>query len=139
MLARFIPGIPAPQGSKRHVGNGRMIESSKKVGPWRNAVAAAFADVAEHKKPLFPNEALTVLAVYYLPRLPTVKRVWPTVPPDIDKLDRGLLDALTLAGVWEDDAQVVELWSIKQYADFEQAGCLINIDVKDLVPIFPGA
>jgi hypothetical protein len=27
----FIVGDPAPQGSKRHVGNGVMIEASKKV------------------------------------------------------------------------------------------------------------
>ncbi|QDH92357.1 RusA-like resolvase [Gordonia phage Spooky] len=35
----WIPGIPAPQGSKRHVGNGILIESSKRVGPWRAVVA----------------------------------------------------------------------------------------------------
>src|ERR1700676_3259288 len=33
-----VRGIPAPQGSKRHVGGGRMIEMSKAVGPWREAV-----------------------------------------------------------------------------------------------------
>ena len=37
----FIPGVPAPQGSKRHVGGGRLVESSKKVKPWRRAVNAA--------------------------------------------------------------------------------------------------
>jgi len=33
----FIPvlGIPAAQGSKKHVGRGILIESSKKVAPWR--------------------------------------------------------------------------------------------------------
>ena len=31
---------PAPQGSKRHVGGGRLIEASKRVKPWRQAVAA---------------------------------------------------------------------------------------------------
>ena len=37
-----IKGIePAPQGSKRHVGNGRMIEASAKVKPWRFAVSQA--------------------------------------------------------------------------------------------------
>jgi len=25
----FVPGAPAPQGSKRHVGNGVMVEASK--------------------------------------------------------------------------------------------------------------
>ena len=39
MTTFHITGItPAPQGSKRHVGNGRMVESSAKVKPWREAV-----------------------------------------------------------------------------------------------------
>ena len=29
-------GIPAPQGSKRHVGNGIMIEQSASLPAWRN-------------------------------------------------------------------------------------------------------
>ena len=39
----FIPviGIPAPQGSKRHVGHGIMIENSKRVKPWRQDVKEA--------------------------------------------------------------------------------------------------
>lgn len=37
----FASGTPAPQGSKRHVGRGIMIESSRKVRPWRAAVVAA--------------------------------------------------------------------------------------------------
>lgn len=32
-----IPGRPAAQGSKRHVGGGRMIEQSKYLKPWRTA------------------------------------------------------------------------------------------------------
>lgn len=31
-------GEPAPKGSKRHVGNGRLIESSKKLPAWMRAV-----------------------------------------------------------------------------------------------------
>ena len=31
----FVPGIPAPQGSKRHVGHGVMVESSARVKSWR--------------------------------------------------------------------------------------------------------
>ena len=40
-LSVIVHGVPGPQGSKRHVGNGRMIESSAKVKPWRDAVVAA--------------------------------------------------------------------------------------------------
>jgi hypothetical protein len=40
-MIRFrVNGHPAPQGSKRHVGGGRMVESSRAVGPWREAVRA---------------------------------------------------------------------------------------------------
>lgn len=38
-LAFTVIGTPAPQGSKRHVGGGRMVESSKAVAPWRDSVA----------------------------------------------------------------------------------------------------
>ena len=33
-------GVPAPQGSKRHVGMGRMIESCKALKPWREMIIA---------------------------------------------------------------------------------------------------
>ena len=56
-LVLFVAGLPAAQGSKRHVGGGRMIEMSKAVAPWREAVRAetqramqdrfAFADAIE--------------------------------------------------------------------------------------------
>lgn len=50
---------------------------------------------------------LEVDAVFHLPRPKSNKSKHPVNPPDLDKLERGLWDALTLAGVWEDDAQVV--------------------------------
>jgi hypothetical protein len=34
-----VYGVPRPQGSKRHVGNGRMVESSPRVAEWRTLVA----------------------------------------------------------------------------------------------------
>lgn len=34
----YAEGVPAPQGSKTHVGGGRLIESSRQVGAWRDAV-----------------------------------------------------------------------------------------------------
>src|SRR5713226_4632244 len=40
-LTITVHGRPAPQGSKRHVGNGVMIESSKAVKPWREDVKQA--------------------------------------------------------------------------------------------------
>lgn len=115
-LELVIAGEPAPQGSKRHVGNGVMVEASKKVAPWRKAVAAA-AKVALADDPTPFTEPVVVWTTYYLPRPKSVKRALPSVPPDLDKLERGLFDALTQAGVWTDDALVVDSHPRKRYAD----------------------
>jgi len=40
-----------------------------------------------------------------------------TVPADIDKISRLVLDAGTIAGVWRDDAQVAVLLAQKVYID----------------------
>jgi crossover junction endodeoxyribonuclease RusA len=115
-LELYVIGVPAPQGSKRHVGNGRMIESSKKVKPWREAVHRAVQEVIGGNANFKPFDGpLRITVTFYLPKPTTVHRILPTVPPDLDKLDRGLLDALTLAGVWEDDSLVVEIVSSKRY------------------------
>ena len=39
----------------------------------------------------------------------------PTVAPDLDKLVRCVCDAITDAGLWRDDAQVVTLHAAKRY------------------------
>lgn len=122
-LRIVIPGVPAPQGSKKHVGNGIMVESSKKVGPWRKAVARALAEAGA---PPF-SEAVEVSAAFYLPRPRTVRRELPTVPPDLDKLERGLWDALTIAGAWVDDSLVVRTEAVKRYEQGGFTGAVVTI------------
>jgi len=51
-----------------------------------------------------------------MPRPKTVKRNHPSVAPDLDKLIRGALDALT-AIAYVDDGQVVEIYSKKIYGE----------------------
>lgn len=45
--------------------------------------------------------------------------------PDMDNLMKGVCDALTEAGVWSDDAQIVEMHGAKIYG--EQAGTFIKV------------
>lgn len=113
-----VHGTPAPQGSKRHVGAGRMVESSAAVKPWREAVKwAALAILATDAVPLDGPLAVTVWFALAKPAsAPKTRRVWPAKRPDLDKLLRSTLDALGEAGVWRDDAQVVSLWGSKAYA-----------------------
>lgn len=127
-----VIGLPAPQGSKRHVGNGRMVEASKKVGPWREAVIEAvsrqFEATDDYTRFTGPVE---ITAVFYLPRPKTIRRVFPAVAPDLDKLERGLWDALTLAEVWADDGLVIRSHAEKRYADDRPAGAELCIRLID--------
>jgi Holliday junction resolvase RusA-like endonuclease len=60
-------------------------------------------------------------------RLKPSAPIWPGVMPDIDKLSRAVLDSITDAGLWKDDAQVVVLYAAKRYALERAPGVLITI------------
>lgn len=125
-----IYGNPAPQGSKRII-KGRLVEaSSEKLRKWRKAIAAECA-TAREKHDVFFTDAVRVEVVFYLPRPVSVKpekRPWPIVPPDLDKLCRGLLDGIGQSEViWGDDSQVVALLATKTYADGREPGATVHI------------
>lgn len=130
ILDLFVPGHPAPQGSKRHVGGGVMIESSKKVKPWRSDIRSAL--LADDGSPLarFDN-AVRVQLKFIMPRpVSTPKRFTPpaTKKPDLDKLTRAVFDAIGSAGVWRDDSQVVAAIVSKNIAEIgETPGCHITV------------
>lgn len=139
MIEIVVRGIPAPQGSKRHVGGGRMIESSKAVGPWREAIRAETQRAMDHgnRPPL--SGPVAIRAWFFLPRpkghyrtgrnahlLRVGAPVRPAGTPDLDKLARAVLDGLTMGGAWKDDGQVVELHAGKYY-EAGAIGCKIEI------------
>jgi crossover junction endodeoxyribonuclease RusA len=136
-----VRGLPAPQGSKRHVGRGIMVESSKAVGPWREAVRAETQRVMAAWTDGGLDGPLRVSAGFYLPRpkghygtgrnADRVRDSAPDYPahrPDLDKLVRSLLDGLTMGGAWGDDCQVVQLRVSKLYADTRTPGCRVQIE-----------
>jgi crossover junction endodeoxyribonuclease RusA len=123
-----VRGTPAPQGSKRHVGGGRMIEMSKAVGPWREAVRGETQRAMLGRSPV--TRPVSVLINFYLPRPKSLAKsiTLPAKRPDIDKLARAVLDGLTEGGAWLDDGQVVRLMCQKNYAGQENPpGCEIDI------------
>jgi Holliday junction resolvase RusA-like endonuclease len=132
VTAFFVPGIPAPQGSKSFKGfaNGKPIlaESSAKVKPWRTAVAFI---AAERSNGQAPTAAVVVDLRFVLPRPRSVtvkRRPVPCVKPDLDKLIRSTLDGLTDSGLFHDDAQVVAIYASKAYADDgEPVGCHVEV------------
>lgn len=105
---------------------GRAVlgESSKRVRPWRQDVVAAAIEAQREVATTtlerwVPLECpVHVVAEFYLPRPkghPKARRTVPLSAPDLDKLSRSTLDALTTAGVYRDDALVVGLTVRKRY------------------------
>lgn len=125
---------PAPQGSKKHIGGGRMIEQSKRVRPWRDAVQAAAAAAVraahakqyggapapEHTQPLDgPLRVEATFTVVKPASAPKRRTTWPTTrhSGDLDKLLRSCFDALTDAGAIADDSRVIEVTARKVFPD----------------------
>lgn len=121
-----VYGDPAPQGSKSfkgiHGGHAVLAESSKRVAPWRQDVkVAAEAEIGRREDPgdWTPMDGpLLLVVVFTLPApmsLPKRRASYPSKLPDLSKLVRSTEDALTSAGVWKDDARVVECRALKTY------------------------
>ncbi len=145
-IAFTVYGVPAPQGSKRHVGHGIMVESSKKVAPWREDVKLA-ALRAVDLSPDWDRSAahLRLTVVFWLTRPRSHFRTgrnahllrdrapaWPGTKPDLDKLLRSTGDALTTAGIYADDCRVVRIVAEKAYAvDGRPGADIVLIDLDD--------
>ena len=126
MIGLYILGHPAPQGSKRHVGRGIMVEASKKVTPWREAVVAECQREGVAGRML--DGPLSVFISFYFPRPAShhdakgeVRSSAPLYPirrsaGDIDKLIRSTLDALVQASTIADDSLVATIQARKRYA-----------------------
>jgi len=133
MIAIRVNGVAAPQGSKRLV-NGRMIEASRALPAWREAirfetqramdgssiltgpVRAELAFLMRRPKSHYGSKGVRNGA----PRLPAIV-------PDIDKLCRAVLDGVVTGGAMLDDSQVTTLIAKKVYAEDDRIGLYIRL------------
>lgn len=141
VLRLFVPGIPAPGGSKRAfaikkggVYTGRTVvfdDAGQRNKDWRQACVL----IADQKRPEQPFRGpLRVDFEFVMPRLKAHFRAngslkdgapkWHTVKPDRTKLTRSTEDALR-GIIWADDAQIVDGATTKGYGD--QPGCHITV------------
>ena len=126
---------PATQGSKRSLGNGVMIETNKRLKPWRLLVSDAALSTAH---PITQQPVCISITFRFLrprshyTRSGTLTKAAPAyltskARGDIDKLSRAVLDALT-GTLLHDDSQVVSLNAQKRYTTHEERpGALITI------------
>jgi len=146
-ISFFVPGIPAPGGSKRYVGIGKktgraiLIDAGgEKNKNWRSIVAVCGREEMRKTGAVFRG-ALRVKFDFVMPRRKgdytskgDVKPCAPfyhTTRPDALKLARSTEDALT--GIaWNDDAQTAMLDISKRYGDKgEPCGCMVTIQTID--------
>ena len=141
MTLRFVAyGVPRPQGSKRHVGRGILVESSN-LAPWREQVAYA-ARLAMAGRARIDGPVSVEVTFYFdrpkshhrtgrnstelrpnAPRFP-----WSRAQGDLDKLLRGLGDAIT-GPVLADDSQITYISAAKRWTGdrvfgMDRPGCI---------------
>ncbi|WP_433341620.1 RusA family crossover junction endodeoxyribonuclease [Streptomyces sp. CA-253872] len=153
----MVHGAPAPQGSKsamRNESTGRiqLVESSRFVKPWREDVVAACLRARKRGwQPLTGPLAAEMVFTLTRPRSHfgtgrnrnLVRPSAPALPmgvPDLSKLARSTEDALTTAGVYRDDALLVEYRGLsKRYHTdhgrvpdvMDVSGCVIRLWALD--------
>lgn len=133
-----VPGMPVQQGSMRAVpvGGGRhrvIADNEKRLKPWRAAIAESAQSLLGAEGQFTGAVAVLLMFRFTRPQGHYGQRgLRPSAPPhkttepDVDKLSRAVLDALTESGLWRSDAQVVDLHAIKVFSD--KPGAQIRIE-----------
>lgn len=146
-LEFVVRGTPVPQGdlSASSIGKGKVRlyhSNAKELRPWRDAIAGAANDALNGAEPLEGPVQLDVLftiarpATHFLPANSRRARrelrldapMWHAETPDVDKLARACLDALS--GVaYVDDKQVAALSARSRWQSdtFPNAGAAIRV------------
>ena len=116
----------------------RMYEKGTAEG-WKQAVVAA-GDKVKPAAPLVGSLGLSIL--FYMPRpkrlctrthpqgeLPCIAK------PDADNLEKAVMDAMTVAGWWLDDAQISDLRGLKRYpAVGARTGAVVTVWRDEVKP-----
>ena len=125
-ISFFVAGTPVPKGSaKAFVVKGRAIvtqDNRDRQKPWASSISYTAAQQTDGVKPT--AEAVHITMQFYMPRPKSHLRkngeLTKSAPihhinkPDLDKLIRCVLDALT-GVVWADDSQVMAIDAYKGY------------------------
>jgi Holliday junction resolvase RusA-like endonuclease len=131
-----VLGVPVPQGSKRVFGGHLVDVRHKELREWRSLVAHSIGLGTVITGPVHVKLDFFLIR----PRghfgtgrnehkLKPSAPAYPKSKPDLDKLVRACLDAMT-GMVYTDDSQVVALSVTKRYADDRQPG--VHIEVEEM-------
>lgn len=154
LMNRFIfmvHGQPKTAGSKKHIGGGRIIDTSGKAGAqWRKKVAHA-GKATMQGLGLPVQEGPISLEVTFFMKRPkhhftksgngVIKTQAPyahTIRPDATKLLRAVEDALT-GVIWKDDAQIYfqavhKVWATQILHDADASSAEITVMIMRETP-----
>lgn len=156
MITFEVLGVPAPKGSSRAMmkgGHAINVPSGSnanrdKIKAWSTAVReqALEACGADRTAPVFVCTALSVEIVFCMARpmghwgkgknagklVPTAPQ-YPATKPDIDKLVRTTLDAMT-GLVFDDDSRISRLVATKEWARPGHEGAVIVVRERSSLP-----
>ena len=136
-----VYGTPEPQGSmKIFVPKGLkhpiITSDSKKLMPYRQQVTrTCLAAMEDSGCRLIERPSPVMLSIQFFfrkPKLASRKTVHKTTKPDIDKLERAVLDALTGAA-FEDDSQVVRVIKSKEFGIPERTTIWITDQISGII------
>ena len=106
------------------MGNGRMIESSKHLKPWRDKCIQIMR-LQNKREPI--DAPTKVVAEFVMPRPKRIVNPYP-YQGDLDKLQRCMGDAMEQSGVLTNDSRIIHWIATKRYAKpDEQPGAHIHI------------
>lgn len=143
-LTLFIPGRPEPQGSKSIGQYGQIYEQgSKKLKPWRDAVR-----IYSRSAGVMLEGAIDLYLDFRFMRPPShlrasgkLRKSAPQMhvfKPDVDKLTRAVLDALT-GEIFADDRQVVSVHASKFWTEDPnlEGVQIIAVEVRSVSEVLP--
>ena len=141
-LTVTVNGTPAGQGRISYNQHGRGYHSNgKRLRPWRKAIREAAerewaTGEPEPVAPVLTGAVIVEITITVVKPKSAPKRrtSWPITrySGDVDHHARAVLDSLSQAGIWRDDAQVVELTARKVYPDegadaLDRPGAVIRV------------
>jgi len=121
-FSMFVTGEPKPQARPRFARVGNFV---KTYSP-KSVFFALVHNEAVLKGPALPMLGpLSLKLQFYMPRPLALQRgkgaarVWHESRPDLDNMEKAVMDAMTQARVWNDDGQVCEKSSAKVLAPID--------------------
>lgn len=137
MISFFVEGTPKAQARPRAFirGGKAAVYNPSTAEYWKQAV---FLEAHKHAGSMFDFPVTLKLAFFFkrpkshLRKSGEIKKDAPwrhTQRPDLDNLEKAVMDAMTSSGIWIDDAQVCEKFSSKQWS-CARSGVEIRVEAK---------